>query len=364
MLGLNIQGPGQMQCIHPVCERKHTRMLHLPRGALPRSSDERDGSWRIFLTIEGCGLTDRQVRTKMHPFHSSRPYFLAMMRMTARLFQNPLLLAITLLCSSPLLKAAETPPESPQVVFPDKKLEAAVRKFVFEKRDNDKPITEADMANLSVVEAKNAGITNLSGLEKAINLASLDIAKNQVSNLKPISGMAKLQFLDLAGNRVEDTSPLAKNFALQYLELSNNKVKEVRSLSGLTNMASLYLSGNKIQDISPLTKFPRIASLYLDRNGLKSIQGIGQLRTLSSLSFAGNNVSDLAPLNGLNRLSFLMIEQNKIKDLGPLVTMGQNDKEQRFAPFLQVYLKGNPLNSKAKGAQLAELEKIGMRIKN
>ena len=34
-------------------------------------------------------------------------------------------------------------------VFPDKALESAVRRQVFAKRDTDKPITAADVANIS-----------------------------------------------------------------------------------------------------------------------------------------------------------------------------------------------------------------------
>ena len=51
-------------------------------------------------------------------------------------------------------------------LFPDKNLEKAVRKHVFEKRDNDKPLVEADVSSLSTIDADNMGITNLAGLEK------------------------------------------------------------------------------------------------------------------------------------------------------------------------------------------------------
>ena len=46
-------------------------------------------------------------------------------------------------------------------IFPDKNLETAVRKFVFEKRDNDKPIVEADVVNLSTIEGKGFKIQEL-----------------------------------------------------------------------------------------------------------------------------------------------------------------------------------------------------------
>ena len=40
------------------------------------------------------------------------------------------------------------------------------------------------------------------------------------------------------------------------------------------------------------------------------------------------------------------------------------EKENRFAPFLRLYLAGNPLSDKAKQEQLAELKKAGVRIED
>src|SRR5688572_5816128 len=157
---------------------------------------------------------------------------------------------IFLLFSSSIAFAAEStstnrtekPPEVS--IFRDKKLEAAVRKFVFEKRDNDKPITESDVQNLSTVNGIGMGISDLTGLEKCRSLASLNLAKNAITNLGPIKDLTSIQFLDLANNQISDITPLAKITALQYIELSNNKVSEVKALAGLTNMAALYLSNN------------------------------------------------------------------------------------------------------------------------
>src|SRR5215212_6372693 len=88
------------------------------------------------------------------------------------------------LLGSQALSSAESTNQPP--VFRDKKLEAAVRKYVFEKRDTDKTLVESDVVNISTIDAKGAGISDLSGLEKCPNLASLDLAKNSVKDLKPI----------------------------------------------------------------------------------------------------------------------------------------------------------------------------------
>src|SRR5436309_8579054 len=122
-------------------------------------------------------------------------------------------------------RAAETN-QSPVVNFPDKNLEKAVRKFVFEKRDNDKPLVEADLVTLSTIQATGMGITNLAGLEKCESLASLDLAKNKITDLQPLKNLARIQYLNLAENQIADLSPLSSVSALQYIELSHNRVKD------------------------------------------------------------------------------------------------------------------------------------------
>ena len=57
--------------------------------------------------------------------------------------------------------------EAPQIpIFPDKNLEAVVRKSVYAKRNTDEPITEEDVLNISTVKGRGKGIRDLTGLEK------------------------------------------------------------------------------------------------------------------------------------------------------------------------------------------------------
>jgi len=267
------------------------------------------------------------------------------------------LLAIWLVFSRAL--AAEPAP-SPTPIFADGQLEKAVRRFVLEKRDTDKPLVEADLANLSTIQANGMEITNLSGLEKCVSLASLDLAKNKISNLEPLKTLTKIQYLNLANNHIEDISPLREIIALQYIELSHNRVKDVQPLGTLTNLASLYLSHNAIADIAPLTKFRKLSSLYLDNNKVTDISGLNRLTSLLTLSLNNDAVTDLSPLVGLSGLYYLFLENNKIADLTPLIGMAQKDYEgeKRFAPFLNVYLKGNAIPK----SQTEKLATFGTRV--
>ena len=84
-------------------------------------------------------------------------------------------------------------------IFPDKNLETVVRQYVFEKRNNDEPLTATDVENISTIEGKDKGIKDLTGLEKCVSLALLDLEGNQIETLEPIRQLTNLQSLNLCG---------------------------------------------------------------------------------------------------------------------------------------------------------------------
>ncbi|MEZ6108428.1 MAG: hypothetical protein R3B96_20600 [Pirellulaceae bacterium] len=49
--------------------------------------------------------------------------------------------------------------DGPQGIFPDKNLESVVRRYVFDKRYTEDPITEEDVKYLSVIKGVDAGVT-------------------------------------------------------------------------------------------------------------------------------------------------------------------------------------------------------------
>jgi internalin A len=338
---------------------------------------------RIPTLQDGCG--GKVIRESAGPIDSASRFWLATrfpsrdrqpvlhyspaVMKTSRSLAIPLVISVIL----PLAVVAEekppptpppaAPPPAPAKLFPDAALEAAVRRNVFAKRENQEPLTEQDVQNISTIESRNAGIKDLTGLEKCTALALLDLAKNQVVSLAPIKGLARLQSLTLTGNQIGDLSPLAECKALQYIELTDNKVEDVKPLSGLTALNSLYLSGNAIKDASPVFACTKLWSLYLDGNQLTSLQGIGALRGLTTLSLRKNSISDLSPLEPLEQLNMLFLENNQVADLAPLHRMLKKDFEgrKRFAPFLRIWLNGNPLNEDSKKL-VEELKQLGCRI--
>jgi len=243
----------------------------------------------------------------------------------------------------------------------DPALEAAIRAVIqFPTGD----LTDEKLKNVFILDAQGKGIKDLSGLEKCPNLSLLRLTKNEVSDLKPIAGCTNLQSLDVASNKVKDIAPVAGLTKLQYLELSNNEIEKFDAVAGLSALTSLYLTGNKIADAAPAAKLTKLWSLHLGKNQLKDIAPLAGLTKLQTLEISENQITDLAPLAKYTDLSLLMMSKNKVSDLTPLVKACEADAAgmKRFAPYLRLYLDGNPLSEAAKKDQLAALKKIGVRV--
>ena len=108
----------------------------------------------------------------------------------------------------------------------------------------------------------------------------------------------------------------------------------------------------------------KLWTLSIPKNQVKDIKVLEKLTRLSTLDLGDNQVEDVGPLTKLTELKLLIIWRNKIKDLKPLVDAAKADAAgpKLFAPYLRLYIEGNPLSDDAKKTQLAALKEAGVRI--
>ncbi|QDU98754.1 leucine-rich repeat domain-containing protein [Lignipirellula cremea] len=260
--------------------------------------------------------------------------------------------------------AALTAPAAGQSVIPDARLDAIVRKYVFEKRNNEEPLTADDLKTLSTIQGDATGVKSLDGLEHCHALLLLDLHGGQISDLQPLAELTDLQSLTLANNKISDINPLAKLTSLQYLQLAGNQVEDISVVAGFENLRTLDLTDNRVKDLKPLAKATKVWSLYLDGNQVSDLTPLSSLTWLSTLGLSRNQVKDLAPLQGSSEWKYLFLQENKIANLGELLKMAEADAAgpQRFAPFWRIYLAGNPLSDEAQQKQAEAIRKLGGRV--
>ena len=254
--------------------------------------------------------------------------------------------------------------DQPAGLFPDAGLEAAVRAEVFEKRYNTEPLTVDDVKKISRVIGVGKNIQSLEGMQHCASVMLIDLGDNQITDLTPLAGLKKLQSVTLSKNKIKDVQPLAELTAIQLLDIADNEVESLDAVKKMSNLRSLWLPNNKVKSLQPLAELPKIWSLDVAGNGLTDIAPVGNLKWLTNLDLDRNSVESIEPLKGLTELDILLVRENKIQDLAVLVDMCRKDSEgaKRFAPYLRLYLRGNPLNDKAQTEQLSALEDIGVRV--
>ncbi len=156
--------------------------------------------------------------------------------------------------------------DTPEVTVPDASLRAVLEDSLGLSAGD--PITASSLAKLTSLEAPDAGIVDLTGLEHATGLTRLDLGpgaitrdpwtnSNDVSDLSPLSGLTALTWLDLAGNSVEDVTPLSGLVNLRWLNVEVNKISDLRSLSGLTRLRDLHMGYNLIPRLESADWLPR-----------------------------------------------------------------------------------------------------------
>ena len=264
-----------------------------------------------------------------------------------------------------------------QVVdIPDPNLRAAIKSAL--GISPRLPILAEQMSHLTFLEARDGGTSNLTGLEYATNLETLQLGGNNISDISLVSGLTNLTWLELNGNTISDISAVSgltnltwlklngNNISdvtavsgltnLTWLELNGNTISDISAVSGLTNLTWLKLNGNNISDITAVSGLTNLTLLYLGGNTISDISAVSGLTNLTRLELNGNTISDISPVAGLTNLILLVLRGNSIEDLSPLVAntgLGEGDG---------IGVDRNPLNSVSIDTHIPALESRGVVV--
>ena len=240
------------------------------------------------------------------------------------------------------------------VHIPDPNLRAAIAEAL--GKAPNAPITVAEMATLERLELDGKHISDLTGLEFAINLNWLNISNNNISNVSPIEGLIKLSELRFASNHVSDLSPLKGLINLTGLWFTENRqVSDVSPLADLINLEKLHFSSTLISDLSPLKGLTNLTSLEYNWMPTPDLSILVGLVNLEWFRTWGTGVSDLSPLVGLTRLEHLDICGGHISDVKPLASL-------TGLKFLDLY--DHQISDISPLAELTKLKHLNLRSNN
>ena len=177
------------------------------------------------------------------------------------------------------------------------------------------------LKQLKAVNAHENAISDLTPLETLKQLEELDITNNSVTDITPLETLKQLKVLYIDYNPINNLTLLEKLTQLKALGISGYEIKDIITLEKLTQLETLYISDNAIINISPLAKLSQLRVLDLRNNAIINISPLAGLKNLNRLKLAGNAIVDVSPLAGLTSLRQLDLQDNAIIDISPLTTL-------------------------------------------
>jgi Leucine-rich repeat (LRR) protein len=184
-------------------------------------------------------------------------------------------------------------------------------------------ITKEEMKSLTVLRI-NAGydprnnISDLTGLETAVNLTELGLNGHSIEDINPLSNLTNLNELDVSANKITDITPIANLTNLSYLNVNGNQITSLNGIQNLENLIELNVSSDILKDLTPIKDLTNLKTLTISGSNVSDISIIDNLVNLEHLSINSTNVEDISALKNLTKLNELFINNCKVKDISAL----------------------------------------------
>ncbi|MGD9128113.1 MAG: leucine-rich repeat domain-containing protein [Planctomycetia bacterium] len=209
------------------------------------------------------------------------------------------------------------------VDFPDPVMEIAVRSNLGIPAPT--PITDADMATMLDFVYYQDIISNIQGIEYAINLNGLFLHFCDLDDISPIASLTNLTQIELGCNHINDISPVSGLTNVYYLFLGYNQISDASAVSGLVNLEELILHDNQIEILNfSGADFPLLNRFNIHENPLREVLLTGMILSQSTfdvLMDGGSSDFGIAKVDGVLRLDMSEIDFVGVSDFSEMYTM-------------------------------------------
>ncbi|WP_271491708.1 MucBP domain-containing protein [Enterococcus sp. 5H] len=171
-------------------------------------------------------------------------------------------------------------------------------------------ITKEDMAKLTslqITAENSAKISNLSGLEYAINLVDFYLSSSGVTDFSPLEKLSSLVYVNLSGKNLNSSNfpdlSLSAN-GITHISASNASLDNdvLPKLAQLSQVERLYLDTNMfITTLEPLKVMPKLRSISVQFCGITDFTVINDFPVLNDLAAFGQNTGRANPPMTINR---------------------------------------------------------------
>ncbi|MEG0525737.1 MAG: MucBP domain-containing protein [Erysipelothrix sp.] len=241
--------------------------------------------------------------------------------------------------------------KSEVIVIPDNALRYSISQILSVDQE---AITADDMKNLTKLDiplTQQSLVSNLEGLEYAINLKDISLQNTKVTDLEPLKDLpitsislmrvkigneavpvlnsfTNLESVEIGNTGITDLSWVAgKN--LVHFKAGNNALTDadIEPLRDITTLTNIEVFRNKITDLSVFKDYTEIKLLNIWENEIEDLSPLIEYTgVVHQISAGWNKISDLTPLAHIanENLKYISLEANQISDLTPILNSLQN----------------------------------------
>ena len=265
---------------------------------------------------------------------------------------------VELVVSAGQYSAGKVTDDDEQAVIPDAKLRAAIAAAL--GKASGETITKGEMETLTILVAKTADISDLTGLEFATNLTLLVLDNNRITDVSALLGLTNLRILNLQGNplsaaSINDHIPAlqARGVTVQFDPTPIDDPTPVTIPDATLRAAIASALGKARGATITKSEMETLGRLNAQDVGISDLTGLEFATNLNSLYLWNNRITDLSPLAGLTNLNSLYLYNNRITDLSPLAGLTN-------LTFLSI--KGNPLSASSINEHIPALQARGVTV--
>lgn len=211
-------------------------------------------------------------------------------------------------------------PEPEYVTIPDDDLRECIAGQLGQAENAS--ITEAQMESITELDCAYYDIADLTGIEHAVSLETLDLDWNDRIGLgehgiEPLAGLTELRDLSLDLTNLSELSALAGLARLETLDIGTNlyDAAQLAHLAGLSALEVLVISDSiGVDDLTPIAGLTGLRELYAQFLPVTSAEPLAGMTDLEVLYLNyGTGISDLTPLSGLTSLAELGIDGQRVR---------------------------------------------------
>jgi len=232
---------------------------------------------------------------------------------------------IFLSCTGNALVNVHAADDSTEIVqFPDPNLKQALLSIGVDT-NGDGEISRGEMAarsdplhfatGLDAIDLVKKGITDLTGLEYAVNITRLTLDGNPITDLTPIRSLTNLTSIGLSETPIRDLSPIGQLTGIRFMTISNAPNLDLGTISTMTGLEFLYLDQSNISDISPLAKLTKLKVLHMFNNKISDVSPLAGLSDLREVAIRLNQIRELDGFSNKPYMHTLWLSDNKINDV-------------------------------------------------